>query len=115
MGVEVGLEDLEEFEPELYTTLKNISEMEEGIDQMGLTFSISYDNFGAEEIIELKDGGKDIELTRENRDEFVALYVDWYLNKSIEPQFTPFYNGFYKVMSKESMQVFFFFKLAFPG
>lgn len=65
------LEDLKSIEPELYNTLNNISKMEEGFDVMGMTMSISYDNFGAEEIFELVPGGKDIELTRENRDEFI--------------------------------------------
>jgi hypothetical protein len=99
------LEDLKEFEPDLFNTLNNISKMEEGFESLYMTMSISYDNFGLEEVFELIPGGKDIPLTRENRDQFVELYLDWYFNKSIEKQFKPFYKGFYKCISKQSITV----------
>ena len=99
------LQDLQEIEPDLFNTLRNISIMEENFDTLCMTMSISYDNFGAEEIFELVPGGKDIPLTRERRDEFIQLYVDWYFNKSISKQFKPFFKGFYKVISKESIRV----------
>ena len=67
--------------------------------------SISYDNFGFEETHELVENGSNTPLTKENKDQFVELYLDWYFNTSIEKQFTPFRKGFYKVMSEESMQV----------
>lgn len=105
LNVPGTLEDLKEFEPDLFNTLNNISKMEEGFSDLCMTMSISYDNFGAEEIFELVEGGKDIELTRENRDEFVRLYMDWYFNKSIEKQFKPFYTGFYKCISSQSIRV----------
>lgn len=72
---------------------------------MGLTFSISYDNFGMEEVVDLKPNGRTIEVTEDSKQEFVNLYVEWYLNKSIKEQFEPFYDGFYKVLSKESIKV----------
>lgn len=104
-GEEACLEDLKEFEPDLYNTLNNISKMETGFEDLCMTMSISYDHFGAEEIFELVEGGKDIPLTRERRDEFIDLYVDWYFNKSVEDQFKPFKAGFYKVISKDSIRV----------
>lgn len=66
---------------------------------------LTYDNYGMEEIVDLKEGGRDIKVTQANKQEFVDLYVDWYLNKSIAPQFEPFHEGFYKVLSKESIRV----------
>lgn len=80
VGEEATLEDLQEIEPDLYNTLKNIRNMEEGFENLFMTMSISYDNFGLEEIYELVPGGKDIALTRENRDEFIEKYIDWYFN-----------------------------------
>ena len=72
---------------------------------MNLTFSTSYDNFGFEQTVEFKEGGSVIPVTNDNKQEFVDLYVDWYLNKSVLNQFRPFYNGFYKVISPESIRV----------
>ena len=105
MGKKCGLKDLKEIEPELFTTLSNISNEKGDVSDYGLTMSISYDNFGLEETHELVENGKNIALTNENKDQFVELYLDWYFNKSIERQYTPFKKGFYKVMTEQSMQV----------
>ena len=43
-------------------------------------------------------GGSEIPVTGENREEYVQLYVDWVLNKSIETQFTAFAEGFDQVL-----------------
>lgn len=72
---------------------------------MYLTFSTCYDYFGMEKLVEFKEGGSQISVTNENKDEFIQLYVDWLLNKSINPQFAPFYKGFYKVISHDSIRV----------
>lgn len=70
-----------------------------------MTFSTSYDNFGYEQVVEFLDCGQTIAVTDENKQEFVRLYADWFLNTSIEAQFRPFYKGFYKVISNESINV----------
>jgi hypothetical protein len=88
----------------LHTTLTNILKSDE-VPSMDLTFCVTYDNYGMEEIVDLKDNGRNLLVTNENKQEFVDLYVDWYLNKSIAEQFEPFYQGFYKVISKESINV----------
>lgn len=75
------------------------------VSKMDLTFSTSFDNFGYEETVEFKAGGSFLQVTNENKHEFVELYADWYINKSISSQFRPFYNGFYKVISVESIKV----------
>lgn len=72
---------------------------------MDLTFSTSYDNFGYEQIVELVPGGQVIPVTNENKGEFVEKYIDWYVNSSVEAQFRPFYKGFYKVISTDSINV----------
>jgi HECT-domain (ubiquitin-transferase) len=105
LGESAALQDLQEFEPDLFNTLRNIKNMETGFEDLDMTMSISYDNFGAEEIFELVPGGQSIALTRENRDEFVQSYLNWYFNLSIEKQYNPFHTGFYKVVSKESIRV----------
>lgn len=107
----VGLEDIREFDPQLYTTLNNILRSD-NVDEMGLTFSVSYDNYGMEEIVDFIPNGRNIPVVNENKKEFVDRYVNWYLNDSIKAQFEPFYEGFYKVISKESIKVYSFLTLA---
>lgn len=84
--------------------MKNILNTDKA-EEMGLTFSTSYDNFGYEQAVEFVECGQTVAVTDENKQEFVRLYVDWFLNTSIESQFRPFYKGFYKVMSVESIKV----------
>lgn len=45
----------------------------------------------------LKENGENIAVTHENKHEYVELYVDFLLNKSVEKQFKPFNQGFQKV------------------
>lgn len=72
---------------------------------MALTFSTSYDNFGYEQVVEFVECGQTVAVTDQNKQEFVRLYADWFLNVSVEAQFRPFYKGFYKVISTESIKV----------
>lgn len=88
----------------MHTTLTNILKAP-SVNGMDLTFSTSYDNYGHEQIVEFKEGGQAIQVTDDNRKEFVELYVNWFLNKSVETQFRPFEKGFYKVISVESIKV----------
>lgn len=45
----------------------------------------------------LKENGENIPVTFENKAEYVDLYVDFLLNKSVENQFNAFNQGFQKV------------------
>lgn len=46
--------------------------------------------FGETKVFELCPGGKDKPLTAANRDEYVQLYTEYVLHKSIETQFAAF-------------------------
>jgi hypothetical protein len=46
--------------------------------------------FGEMIEVELCEGGAQMMLTKENREQFVNLYVEYYLNKSIQDQFDAF-------------------------
>lgn len=101
---QTGLADIEEFDPQLFTTLTNILKADTVVG-MDLTMSVSYDNYGQEVVVDLVEGGATVPVTDLNKEEFVRLYVKWYLKDSVDKQFQPFYEGFYKVVSKESIGV----------
>ena len=61
------------------------------------TNQISHSVYGKPTSVELLPGGNDMLVTNENRMQFVNLYVDNILNKSIEKQFDAFSKGFYQV------------------
>ena len=80
----VGLEDIREFDPQIYMTFSNILKSDK-VEDMELTFSVAYDNYGMEEIVDLIPNGRNIQVTNENKEDFVHRYANWYLNDSIKP------------------------------
>lgn len=58
------------------------------------TFQITYESFGEMKTYELKPGGSTIPLTKENREEYVDLYVKYLLEDSVDKQINAFLKGF---------------------
>ncbi|XP_028901993.1 ubiquitin-protein ligase E3A [Zeugodacus cucurbitae] len=102
--------DLKYWNPTLYRSLKSLldyqeSDMEEVFMQ---TFKISYnDVFGEVVEHELKTGGGDILVGQHNKQEFVDMYSDYLLNKSIERQFRAFKKGFEMVTDESPLKLLF--------
>ena len=48
---------------------------------------------GEEERIELKPGGADVAVTKQNKEEYVLRYVRWLLVDSIQQQWNSFEKG----------------------
>jgi len=62
-----------------------------------LDFEVSHEMRGETRTIELKEGGRDVAVTLENRAEFVRLYCTWAMESSIAKQFEPFKKGFSRI------------------
>ena len=60
-------------------------------------FQVSSSEFGSLQSVELLQNGENIPVTNCNREQFVSLYVDYLLVKSVEKQFSAFSRGFHKV------------------
>uniref|UniRef100_W8BJ43 Ubiquitin-protein ligase E3A n=1 Tax=Ceratitis capitata TaxID=7213 RepID=W8BJ43_CERCA len=102
--------DLKYWSPTLYRSLKSMldyqeADMEEVFMQ---TFKISYnDVFGEVVEHELKPDGGDIVVGQHNKQEFVDMYSDYLLNKSIERQFKAFKKGFEMVTDESPLKLLF--------
>ncbi|KAL3312588.1 Ubiquitin-protein ligase E3A [Cichlidogyrus casuarinus] len=104
--------DLEADLPSLHRGLKAMLEFEGSETQFDecfcVNFEISYqDVFGAMQTQELKPGGHLIPVTLETRDEYVHLYADFLLNKSVEKQFNAFRRGFHMVVAHSPLPYLF--------
>jgi ubiquitin-protein ligase E3 A len=71
-------------------------------------FEYSYEVFGEVKTIELKPNGSTIPVTNINRQEYVDLYVDHILNKSVSKQYDAFHKGFHLVCGGEMMKTLMF-------
>ncbi|OMH79887.1 E3 ubiquitin-protein ligase RSP5 [Zancudomyces culisetae] len=100
----ITLEDMQSVDDEIYRSL--VWTLENDITDMGFTFSIDDCVFGEMVEVELKEGGKDIAVTEENKREWVDLNVQYRICKRIEPQFEKFMEGFSELVPPELIQVF---------
>ena len=58
-----------------------------------LNFAVVEDVFGETQTKELKPNGENISVTKENREEYVKLYCDYILNKSVDRLYQAFHAG----------------------
>ena len=77
LGKESSIRDLQFIDPVLYQSIKWIldPQNEDQIDDLCLTFTYVDNDSNTADVQELKKGGSDILVTRENKDEFINLIV----------------------------------------
>ena len=107
LGIEPCLNDLKEYDPELYNSLNflintNDQNLEENLDS---NFTVSVDKFGEKITIPLKPNGENIMINFENKNEYVELYLNWFFNESIKEFYNSFENGFYRVFDKKLSKI----------
>ena len=105
LALPITFADLEVVDRELYRNLRWMRE-NEGVDALCLDFSVTEDVFGAAVTVELVEGGRDVELTDENKDEYIALRVKHRLLGAIRQQLRAFLTGFYEVIPMGHLSVF---------
>merc|ERR1712176_372201 len=80
------MEDFERFDPETAKQLHYILEIEDEdeMDDLGLAFTVTEEARGKHIVVELKANGGDIEVTKENRHEYVDLYIRYMMYESVK-------------------------------
>ncbi|KAL4239292.1 putative E3 ubiquitin-protein ligase herc4 [Mactra antiquata] len=103
-----NVDDLTELMPTVGRSFGSLLKYEEDDieDVFCLTFEITQESFGEVKSVELTQGGSNKSVTKENRKEFVELYVDYIFNKSVESHFNSFYTGFHKVCGGRVLELF---------
>uniref|UniRef100_A0A8C6TE17 Ubiquitin-protein ligase E3A n=1 Tax=Neogobius melanostomus TaxID=47308 RepID=A0A8C6TE17_9GOBI len=106
MGKKGTYQDLADLNPILFKSLKDLLEYTGNVqDDLMLTFQISQtDLYGNPILHDLKEKGDEIPVTKANREEFVELYADYILNKSVENQFRAFKKGFLMVTNESPLK-----------
>ncbi|KAM6136346.1 putative E3 ubiquitin-protein ligase HERC4 [Phoenicopterus ruber ruber] len=94
LGLAPGLEDLKELSPAAGRTLQVIldEECDHILESLDMDFTIMEE--GSTVAVELKKNGANIPVTKDNRKEFVDLYVNYVFNESIQKPFEDFMQGF---------------------
>ena len=67
-------------------------------------FTVECEVYGEKKVIELKPGGADIFISRENVEEYIDLYIKWLFTDSCSSQFNSFKKGFENVCKSEFIE-----------
>ncbi|KAJ3075434.1 hypothetical protein HDU98_008172 [Podochytrium sp. JEL0797] len=105
LGKKVVVADMESIDAQQYKSLQWMLENPIA-DVLDLTFSTEADIFGQLVTIDLKPNGRDMEVTDENKQEYVQLFCEWRINKRVEEQFKAFDQGFTEIVPKDMITVF---------
>uniref|UniRef100_A0AAQ5ZXY8 HECT domain-containing protein n=1 Tax=Amphiprion ocellaris TaxID=80972 RepID=A0AAQ5ZXY8_AMPOC len=102
------LDDLKELMPDVGRSLQQLLDYtEDDLEEtFCLNFTITEENYGATEVLELVPNGEDINVNKSNRQDFVNAYVDYIFNTSVAPLFECFYAGFHKVCGGKVLELF---------
>lgn len=101
----VNLADMEGVDAEFHRTLS--WSMENDItDVIYSTFSVEDERFGEKVTVDLKPGGRDIEVDNDNKKEYVDLITEWRIQKRVEEQFNAFVQGFHELIPADLVNVF---------
>ncbi|KAM9365582.1 putative E3 ubiquitin-protein ligase HERC4 isoform 2-T2 [Pholidichthys leucotaenia] len=102
------LDDLKELMPDVGRSLQQLLDYaEDDLEEtFCLNFTITEENYGAMEVLELVPNGEDISVTKSNRQDFVDAYVNYIFNTSVAPLFECFYAGFHKVCGGKVLELF---------
>lgn len=104
----VKLDDLKDLSPVLVKGLHDLLryEADDTEEVFMLNFEITQEAYGQRNTSELIPDGAQVSVKNENKHEYVDLYVDFILNKSVERQFQEFFNGFHEVCGGPVVDLF---------
>lgn len=101
---QVKLKDFEDINENIYKSMKSI--LDDDVEPLCLNFTIDEDELGVTKTILLKENGDEIDVNNENKKEYVSLYTNYRLRKSIIDQVTAFCEGFNFLIPHEEIKMF---------
>jgi E3 ubiquitin ligase SMURF1/2/E3 ubiquitin-protein ligase NEDD4 len=106
LGVPISFSDLEFYDQEVYKSLKWMKE-NDGVDALCLDFSVTNRKLNGEvEVIDLKEDGRNIEVTDENKHEYIYLRLRYIMLDSFAEQLQHLMAGVFEVIPQELILVF---------
>ncbi|KAG0227154.1 hypothetical protein BGW42_003125 [Actinomortierella wolfii] len=103
----VDLQSFTDSFPALGQGLRQMLEWSDGdvYDVFMRNFEISYEHMGQVVTLPLIPGGEDIEVTNDERQRYVELYMDHYANVHVSKEFAAFQRGFLKICDGDALKM----------
>ncbi|GLD94167.1 hypothetical protein PINS_up002778 [Pythium insidiosum] len=111
LGVPITFSDLEFLDDELFKSCSWIRD-NDNVDALCVTFSVAGPG-GDDDIVDLKPGGRDIDVTDENKLEYLALVLRYRMLDAVAEQLSALLSGLYDVIPKALLAVFDYQELDF--
>ena len=102
----ISYHDMQDYDPTYYNSLKKILENDYTGEDMNLAYCYDYDNFGKIEIVDLIENGRNIDVTEENKFDYVQKLCNSKLYINIKPQIEAFLKGFYSIIPQKLISIF---------
>lgn len=105
LGKPVSVKDMESLDPDYYKSL--VWMLENDITGVVVeSFSVEEDAFGEHKTIDLIENGRNIEVTNDNKQEYVRLIVEHKLLTSVKVQMEHFLMGFHGIIPADLISIF---------
>ena len=106
LGVPISFSDLEFYDMEVYKSLQWMKE-NDGVDALCLDFSVTNRKLNGDvEIVDLKEDGRNIEVSDENKHEYIYLRLRHIMLDSFAEQLQHLKAGVFEVIPQELILVF---------
>ncbi|KAI0395458.1 HECT-domain-containing protein [Xylariaceae sp. FL0594] len=106
LGKSVQLADMEGVDADFHRSLQWMLDNDISGGILEQTFSTEDERFGVMTVEDLIPNGRNIEVTNENKKEYVDLMVKWRIEKRIAEQFAAFKEGFSELIPQDLINVF---------
>jgi E3 ubiquitin-protein ligase NEDD4 len=106
LGKNVVLADMEGVDADFHRSLQWMLDNDISGGILEQTFSTEDERFGVITVEDLIPNGRNIEVTNENKREYVDLMVKWRIQKRIAEQFEAFKEGFHDLIPQDLINVF---------
>jgi E3 ubiquitin-protein ligase HUWE1 len=106
LGQSLTLDDLEDYDPALYRGLTQLRELKDDLSAVGQMFEIDYEEGGQPKTALLIPDGDTIDVTQDNREEYIGLVLDFRLEREFSSQLHAFLEGFYSLIPQNEIAMF---------
>ncbi|KAH6558476.1 hypothetical protein KP509_1Z062300 [Ceratopteris richardii] len=106
LGHYVFFDELSTLDPELHHSLMYLKHYEGDVADLALDFTITEELFGKRKVVELKIHGAQIQVTNENKLQYVYAMADYKLNKQMQPLINAFSQGLSDIISPSWLSLF---------
>ncbi|KAA0195333.1 hypothetical protein HAZT_HAZT002927 [Hyalella azteca] len=105
-GFSIEFHHLDSLDPELCRNLLYLKTYQGDVSELGLDFTVLVSELGHNRVVELVPDGANVQVTADNKIEYIYRMADFKLNQQIAKQCYAFRKGLHDVVSAEWLQLF---------